>query len=84
MSIRETVKDRLATVAPDCGDNSCRFAVKRGGMRTNGGCRCVENAGGSRSMIKWDPFQKLAAAQAGIINELLNEIDRLNKEKYGE
>lgn len=25
----------------DCGDNSCRFAKKRGtGMRTNGGCRC--------------------------------------------
>ena len=28
----------------DCGDNSCRFARKdkRGGMRTNGGCRCLE------------------------------------------
>lgn len=25
----------------DCGDNSCRYAPKpRGGMRTNGGCRC--------------------------------------------
>lgn len=24
----------------DCGDNSCMFAEKRGGMRTNGGCRC--------------------------------------------
>lgn len=28
---------------PDCGDNSCRYAVDRGGgMRTNGGCRCDE------------------------------------------
>lgn len=27
---------------PDCGDNSCRYAVKRTGMRTNGGCRCDE------------------------------------------
>lgn len=25
---------------PDCGDNSCSYAVKRTGMRTNGGCRC--------------------------------------------
>lgn len=25
---------------PDCGDNSCRYATQRGGMRTNGGCRC--------------------------------------------
>jgi len=24
----------------DCGDNSCLFADKIGGMRTNGGCRC--------------------------------------------
>ncbi len=26
----------------DCGDNSCRYAPKenKGGMRTNGGCRC--------------------------------------------
>lgn len=24
----------------DCGDNSCMYAPKRGGMRTNGGCRC--------------------------------------------
>lgn len=26
----------------DCGDNSCLFAKVRGGMRTNGGCRCLE------------------------------------------
>lgn len=26
----------------DCGDNSCLFATRRGGMRTNGGCRCIE------------------------------------------
>ena len=28
---------------PDCGDNSCYFAKERGGMRTNGGCRCSQN-----------------------------------------
>lgn len=36
----------------DCGDNSCRFAKVRGGMRTNGGCGCFEKAGYSRSAIK--------------------------------
>lgn len=25
----------------DCGDNSCRYRVIQGGMRTNGGCRCA-------------------------------------------
>jgi hypothetical protein len=25
---------------PDCGDNSCRYANPKSGMRTNGGCRC--------------------------------------------
>lgn len=29
----------------DCGDNSCRYATKKGGMRTNGGCRCASNNG---------------------------------------
>lgn len=24
----------------DCGDNSCLASGKKGGMRTNGGCRC--------------------------------------------
>lgn len=26
----------------DCGDNSCLCAYPRGGMRTNGGCRCFK------------------------------------------
>ena len=30
---------------PDCGDSSCYFATSKGGMRTNGGCRCFSNAG---------------------------------------
>ena len=29
----------------DCGDNSCKYASQRGGMRTNGGCRCSRNNG---------------------------------------
>lgn len=27
----------------DCGDNSCRFAQTKGGMRTNGGCVCLRD-----------------------------------------
>ena len=30
----------------DCGNSSCRYAFKRGGMRTNGGCSCVEGIRG--------------------------------------
>lgn len=26
----------------DCGDSACMFALTKGGMRTNGGCRCIE------------------------------------------
>lgn len=29
-------------VGLDCGDNSCRFATNKTGMRTNSGCRCRE------------------------------------------
>lgn len=32
------------TKEPDCGSSSCMFSSK-GGMRTNGPCRCMENAG---------------------------------------
>lgn len=33
----------MADVKPlDCGDNSCLFALERTGMRTNGGCRCLQ------------------------------------------
>lgn len=27
----------------DCGDNSCKYKKSKGGMRTNGGCRCARN-----------------------------------------
>ena len=32
------------TTEPDCGSSSCIF-LSTGGMRTNGPCRCYENAG---------------------------------------
>jgi hypothetical protein len=52
----------------DCGDNSCHFAEDKSGMRTNGGCRCLSNAGFSRSAI--------ASAY-----EMLPEILRLREER---
>jgi hypothetical protein len=36
----------------DCGDNSCQFATQKGGMRTNGGCRCLYNAGFGKSGLQ--------------------------------
>lgn len=77
MSIRDNVNDRLAKYSPDCGDNSCRFAIKKGGMRTNGGCRCMSE----RSLLAPPPLERLAAVQRQIIHELLNEIEKLTGNK---
>ena len=43
----------------DCGDSSCAFAKTRGGMRTNGGCRCLENLGFCRGQT--DSLRRMAA-----------------------
>lgn len=51
----------------DCGDNSCYFATQKGGMRTNGGCRCFSNAGFSKGMH-------------GAAREMLLEVLRLREE----
>lgn len=57
--------NRLATAQPgepldmDCGDSSCAFAKTRGGMRTNGGCRCLENLGFCRGQT--DSLRRMAA-----------------------
>ena len=44
----ESARSAMARVDElcDCGDNSCRFARHKGGMRTNGGCRCAEGRPG--------------------------------------
>lgn len=60
---------RLTTPQPgepldmDCGDNSCMFATIRGGMRTNGGCRCLESLGFSRG-----PHESLRKMAAEIVS----------------
>ena len=40
----EMEKRANAAAPPDCGDNSCWFATAKGGMRTNGGCRCYDRS----------------------------------------
>lgn len=37
----------------DCGDNSCRYATRKGGMRTNGGCRCDECRSCGAHLRRW-------------------------------
>jgi hypothetical protein len=38
------LQEWLLKTAPDCGDNSCLFGGRgKGGMRTNGGCRCYRD-----------------------------------------
>jgi len=39
-SLHQQLRDVGSMLDLDCGDNSCLFAEHKGGMRTNGGCRC--------------------------------------------
>lgn len=58
----------------DCGDNSCMFYGRgKGGMRTNGGCRCYQNLSyelmndidaQSSVPLEWD--------REGLLNEMVN------------
>lgn len=52
MSDLETLRAAIEAAREhlDCGDSSCRFALTRRGMRTNGGCRCIDRDGG-RPMV---------------------------------
>ena len=42
MLSKELQKVSEVVAKMDCGDSSCLFAVKKGGMRTNGGCTCFD------------------------------------------
>ena len=52
MSDLETLRSAIEAAREylDCGDNSCRFALRKGGMRTNGGCRCFDRPRTARSL----------------------------------
>lgn len=60
----------LCAAEIDCVDNSCRFVRERGGMRTNGGCRCVRDA------QKPGTISKLSAVWRAL-PAALDEIERL-------
>lgn len=65
----------------DCGDNSCRYASKKSGMRTNGGCRCLEGVGFSRSTIKsFDEMLNEVRHARQDIPALLSQIEALQNE----
>ena len=46
MNDLETLRAAIEAARPylNCGDNSCHFAPTKGGMRTNGGCCCIDRA----------------------------------------
>lgn len=56
----------------DCGDSSCAFAKARTGMRTNGGCRCLE-----RSRPATSPYAVARVYQA--VPRLLDRVAVLEK-----
>lgn len=75
-------KERIAELreivmsAPDCGDGSCRFTTARGGMRTNGGCRCLN----SRSTASASSVEKYAIrANPRTLSELLDAVETLTE-----
>jgi hypothetical protein len=59
----------------DCGDNSCRYATTKGGMRTNGGCRCTR----STVMAQYVPLLETSLAaerqRADDAEALIREMD---------
>lgn len=62
LPIIEKLEKALDFVEIDCGDNSCKYAKEKTGMRTNGGCRCV--GGKHRHTIERHLFfQKIALAE---------------------
>ena len=68
--------NRLAAAQPgepldmDCGDSGCAFAKTRSGMRTNGGCRCLESLGFCRGQT--DSLRKMAAEIVSLRKRLSN------------
>ena len=62
--------DKLNRVTPDCGDNSCHFAVSKSGMRTNGGCRCLNE----RSLMKSPMIEQYAYVARFLIAEAIPQL----------
>ena len=71
-TIRELVEEKYHRQLPDCGDNSCMFGGQ-GGMRTNGGCRCVQQALGNYK--KENQLRMTIQVLLSVINSLQKVID---------
>lgn len=65
----------------DCGDNACAFdGAGAGGMRTNGGCRCLEGLGHRQAGRVRRYIARLREAEAEAVAVVLNnegQIERL-------
>ncbi len=86
--VPEQIAEWTALATLDCGDNSCRFAVEHRGMRTNGGCRCIDLDGGlphqlndARTKIKERNAALNAAATAceTLLTETREQRERLTR-----
>lgn len=67
---RDDLHRRLAAVGVEpCCDNSCIFG-RRGGMGTNGGCRCLKNL---RDMSSTE-VSRLVQAMAVVLREYAEDV----------
>lgn len=65
----------MSEEAPDCGDNSCLFGgAGKGGMRTNGGCRCLKDLPATTRRY----FQRLYSENAELRKQLEHLSDKYN------
>lgn len=68
----------------DCGASNCKYAISRGGMRTNGGCRCAENKGRDVERFMWRNYhkalQKIQELEASLEVEKMLEQERWEDE----
>ena len=72
---------------PGCGDNSCIFGIIRvkGGMGTNGGCRCFKNLEvnteivGTYGNVRYDNREELRHLQRSV-QKLVTELRLTQKE----
>lgn len=65
--VGDTLTDWLRDNAPDCGDNSCLFGGRgKGGMRTNGGCRCFKDLPTAKRIYVERLFSALSVTHSAI------------------
>lgn len=62
--IRQAARRLKHQLLSGCGDNSCQFGPKvpRGGMGTNGGCRCGETIADALGAVAGHPLESNAEA----------------------